>query len=84
MPDTNHEHFSDLPKHDPRELTYRDLERLDAEQALTHRSERAGPIRRQRFAKDDRRSSERIGDPDHSASSEWLTAREREERWPIG
>lgn len=84
MPDRNREHFSDQPKHDPRELTYRDLDRLDAEQALTHRGERAGPNRRHRFPKDDRRSSARIGEPDSSAYAEWLTQREREERWPIG
>jgi hypothetical protein len=84
MADTNRESFSDHPKHDPRELTYRDLDRLDSEQALTHRGERSALGRRQSYPKDDRRSSQRIGGPDHSAYADWLTAREREDRWPIG
>ena len=42
MPDLNHDFFSDGPRHhDLRDLTYRDLERLDEEQALTHRRERS-------------------------------------------
>jgi hypothetical protein len=56
----------------PRELSYSDLERLDAEQAREHRSERTSAGRRSRFPKDDRRSSA------------MLTDRERAERWPIG
>jgi hypothetical protein len=56
----------------PRDLSYNDLERLDAEQSREHRLERANIGRRSRFPKDDRRSSA------------MLTDRERAERWPIG
>ena len=55
-----------------REITYRDLERLDEEQALLHRYERQLPASRRRPSKDDRRSSDK------------LTERERGSDWPIG
>jgi hypothetical protein len=55
-----------------REITYRDLERLDEEQALLHRSERQFSPARRRSVKDDRRSSDK------------LTERERNTDWPIG
>lgn len=57
----------------------RSLDRHDHEQALSHRLDRLAPSRREQWPKDDRRSSERI-----EARSDWLTAGEREERWPIG
>lgn len=87
MPDPRHDLFSDGPRHhDLRDLTYRDLERLDEEQALTHRRERSVNGRRAPFSKDDRRSSERHTDGERSfrLSADWLTARERGERWPLG
>ena len=87
MPDLSHDYFSDGPRHhDLRDLTYRDLERLDEEQALTHRRERLASRRSAPFSKDDRRSSERHTDDDRGFrfSADWLTARERAERWPLG
>jgi hypothetical protein len=86
MPDLNRDHSSDGQRHDPRELTYRDLERLDEDQALTHQRERTVRGRRAPFSKDDRRSSERHidGERHFSLSADWLTARERSERWPLG
>ena len=87
MPDLSHDFFSDGPRHhDPRDLTYRDLERLDEEQALTHRRERSAAGRRAPFSKDDRRSSERHieGERNFRLAADWLTARERSERWPLG
>jgi hypothetical protein len=60
-----------------REITYRELERLDQEQALQHKLERLGDSPRHSFAKDDRRSSARVGNVA-------LTPRERAERWPLG
>ena len=81
MPDLNRDHAADQPHHDPRELTYRDLERLDAEQALTHQSERLAAGRHARFPKDDRRSSAKVTE---RALDQWLTERERGERWPSG
>jgi hypothetical protein len=55
-----------------RDLSYGELERLDAEQAREHQMDRLASGRRSRFPKDDRRSSAT------------LTDRERAERWPIG
>ena len=87
MADLNREQYSDRPMHDLRELTYRDLERLDEEQALTHQRERTiRGTHRPTFPKDDRRSSTRHvdGERDLSSLGQWLTARERSERWPLG
>jgi hypothetical protein len=83
MSDLNREHHQ---HHDPRELTYRDLERLDAEQALSSPGDRKASVRRGRFPKDDRRSSERLNerDDDRQTGPAWLTPRERGERWPLG
>jgi hypothetical protein len=83
MSDLNREHHQ---HHDPRELTYRDLERLDAEQALSSAADRRPDTRRGRFPKDDRRSSERLAerDDDRQTGPAWLTERERNERWPLG
>lgn len=57
----------------------RNLDRHDRAQALSHRLDRIAPSRREQWPKTDRRSSERIVE-----RAEGLTAREREERWPIG
>ena len=87
MAELNREQHSDHSHHDLREITYRDLERLDEEQALSHKRERTTKGRyRDTFPKDDRRSSERLADVerDRSLFAQWLTPRERSERWPLG
>ena len=55
----------------------RNLDRHDDEHALSHQLDRLAPSRRDRWPKDDRRSSSRL---DATA----LTEEERESRWPIG
>jgi hypothetical protein len=57
----------------------RSLERLDSEQANSHRLDRIAPSRRAAWPKDDRRSSAKLDDRGHV-----LTDAERESRWPIG
>jgi hypothetical protein len=56
-----------------------ELDRHDRQHALSHELDRMAPSRRDRWPKDDRRSSERIGEPPDA-----LTPLERESRWPIG
>ena len=57
----------------------RSLERHDREQAITHQLDRLAPSRRATWPKDDRRSSAKLED-----RMAYLTAAEREARWPIG
>jgi hypothetical protein len=57
----------------------RSLDRHDKDQANAHRLDRLAPGRRDRWPKDDRRSSSRLSDLESH-----LTDAERESRWPIG
>jgi hypothetical protein len=59
---------------------HRNLDDHDRERALSHQLDRLAPSRRDRWPKDDRRSSERM-DAD---GRDPLTRSEREARWPIG